>query len=379
MELDDAAGSNWEPGVQALREGRVDDAIAQLQAFVEANPDSFEGNNFLGVALAQAKRAPEAVGFLQRATQLHPRSAQAHYNFGLALLGNQQLEQARSEFQAALKIEPEYSQAHQALLRIPQPDVPANEKSFPAEDQSAADAITTEAETAAPTMATGNAAFAPSGINPPSDINPPMSETYSESLPVPQLNAATSSPLTAVDVIKAWLFGSVAAIIGAIIWDKITYYTNYQIGLVAVGVGILVGVAVSRGAGGKSGTALKVMGALLSGIGILLGQALIIMDTARGMSSAGLDALNASPILLFIISVALVPKVLIADPLSLLFVAIGVWQGWQIAGAADSASSANPETIPAGNDTTNNADTAAATVTESPVNTTTPPSTPVSN
>lgn len=300
--VETAAGGGWEVGVSALKEGRVEDAITHLQAYVQQHPDSFEANNFLGVALAQAKRPAEALEFLHRATQLNPGSAQARYNYGLALLGNEQTEAARKEFTVAVQLDPHYTQAHQALQRLP-----------------------------APSPETVNGEPASALNNEESPVN------SSESIPVPVLNTAPAAPLKAMDIVKAWVFGSIAAIIGAFIWDKITYYTNYQIGLVAVGVGILVGMAVSKGAGGKSGTILKVMGALLSGLGILLGHALILMDTARGMSSAEIGSLGQSPILLFIISVIMVPRLLIADPLSLLFVAIGIWQGWQMAGATDAA------------------------------------------
>jgi len=73
--------------------------------------------------------------------------------------------------------------------------------------------------------------------------------------------------------------GLVAAIIGAIVWSTVTVLTEYQIGWMAVGVGILVGFAVrllGRGEhifycviGGGFALLGCVLGNLFSGIGFL--------------------------------------------------------------------------------------------------------------
>ena len=48
------------------------------------------------------------------------------------------------------------------------------------------------------------------------------------------------------------LAGLAAAIIGAIIWAVVTVTAKYQIGWMAVGVGVLVGFALRIGKGGKT-------------------------------------------------------------------------------------------------------------------------------
>ncbi|HSL43983.1 MAG TPA: hypothetical protein VK897_11170, partial [Anaerolineales bacterium] len=68
------------------------------------------------------------------------------------------------------------------------------------------------------------------------------------------------------------LIGGVAAmLVSAVIWGAITYFTEYQIGWMAIGVGFLVGVAIRFF--GKGKTALfGVSGAVLALIGCLLGN-----------------------------------------------------------------------------------------------------------
>jgi hypothetical protein len=140
-----------------------------------------------------------------------------------------------------------------------------------------------------------------------------------------------------------------AAILGAVVWDKIVYYTNYQIGIIAVGIGIAVGAPLPRRQG-KRGRSLQIMGALLACFAMLLGQALIVMDQSRDIFSA--MGMSPDPVRLFLFSVRMVPRVLADDPLSLIFIAFGVWQGWAMPGAtpdakpADATASAMPQRQP---------------------------------
>lgn len=63
-----------------------------------------------------------------------------------------------------------------------------------------------------------------------------------------------------------------AAIVGAILWAVITVTSDYRIGVVAVGIGFLVGLAVERFGGGDA--RLPVIAALIALLGCLLGDLL---------------------------------------------------------------------------------------------------------
>ncbi len=58
--------------------------------------------------------------------------------------------------------------------------------------------------------------------------------------------------------------GLLAAIAGAAIWIVIVRVTRYEIGLVAIGVGLLVGAAVRRGSGGRGGWAYQTIAVVLT-------------------------------------------------------------------------------------------------------------------
>jgi hypothetical protein len=61
--------------------------------------------------------------------------------------------------------------------------------------------------------------------------------------------------------LKAVLFSAVAAVIGAVIWDKIVLVTHMQLGIIAIALGALVGVAIRVGAEGRPGAGLPWIGA----------------------------------------------------------------------------------------------------------------------
>jgi hypothetical protein len=67
--------------------------------------------------------------------------------------------------------------------------------------------------------------------------------------------------------------GVIAMLVGASIWGAITYFTERQIGWMAIGIGFLVGVAVRFFGKGKS-MVFGLSGAVLALIGCVLGNLL---------------------------------------------------------------------------------------------------------
>lgn len=65
--------------------------------------------------------------------------------------------------------------------------------------------------------------------------------------------------------------GFIAMLVGAVVWGAVTYFTEYQIGWMAVGVGFLVGIAIKFFGRGKT-LIFGISGAGLALIGCLLGN-----------------------------------------------------------------------------------------------------------
>ena len=70
----------------------------------------------------------------------------------------------------------------------------------------------------------------------------------------------------------ALLAGLVAAIVGGTAWGLISKYTDYEVGVVAWGIGFLTGFAVERAAGGRRSPDLQAIAIVTALLGVLLGK-----------------------------------------------------------------------------------------------------------
>jgi hypothetical protein len=89
---------------------------------------------------------------------------------------------------------------------------------------------------------------------------------------------------------KAALFGAGAALVGAVIWYGIRRATDYELGLIAVVVGLMVGGAVRAGSGGRGGAGYQLLAVLLTYLGICANYAPDVYGALveRGDSGASL-------------------------------------------------------------------------------------------
>ena len=65
--------------------------------------------------------------------------------------------------------------------------------------------------------------------------------------------------------------GVIAMLVSALVWGVISYFTEYQIGWMAIGVGFLVGIAIRFFGKGKTVT-FGISGAVLALVGCVLGN-----------------------------------------------------------------------------------------------------------
>jgi hypothetical protein len=122
--------------------------------------------------------------------------------------------------------------------------------------------------------------------------------------------------------------GGIAMLIGAVIWGAITYFTEYQIGYMSIGLGFLVGIAFRFFGKGHS-LMFGLSSAVLSLIGCVLGNFLFYVGAiAREESTSFLE------VLLFLITnpFAVIELFTIAfDFRDLLFYALAAYVGYRVA------------------------------------------------
>ncbi len=118
--------------------------------------------------------------------------------------------------------------------------------------------------------------------------------------------------------------GAVAAVVGAALWATISYLTEYQIGWMAVGVGVLVGFAV-RQFGKGTGTSFGILGGALALAGCLAGNLLtvcLVLSREKAMSLLEVFSRLDPGLVVNIMSATF-------NPMDLLFYGLAVYTGYR--------------------------------------------------
>jgi hypothetical protein len=86
--------------------------------------------------------------------------------------------------------------------------------------------------------------------------------------------AGSPSPIAAPSdsVLPALGAGLVAAIVGGVVWGLIVKFSDYEVGIVAWGIGLIAGTAVVFATRGAKGSRLQVIAVVSALVGILLGK-----------------------------------------------------------------------------------------------------------
>ena len=108
-------------GLDAMKAGRLQEAIQYLTQAKNVEPDAPETYTYLGVAYTQLGDWDGANHAFGHAVELEPNSAKARFNLGKVFLLEGQTDGARFCFKKALELDPTYAQAHEALEGLPAP------------------------------------------------------------------------------------------------------------------------------------------------------------------------------------------------------------------------------------------------------------------
>lgn len=100
------AAERAQRGLALNREGKLPEAVAELEAAVALDPDSARIKSDLGFVYLYAGRVEDAVRSQRAALDRERRLAQAHYGLGLAFEKRGERDAARREFAAYTRLEP---------------------------------------------------------------------------------------------------------------------------------------------------------------------------------------------------------------------------------------------------------------------------------
>ena len=94
------------------------------------------------------------------------------------------------------------------------------------------------------------------------------------------IETLTRTPSGAAPLVKAGLFGLAAGIAGAIIYYAVIAITDFEIGIVAILIGYMVGYAVRKGAGGRGGRRFQVLAVALTYMAVAFAYTPIVVKAA---------------------------------------------------------------------------------------------------
>jgi tetratricopeptide (TPR) repeat protein len=121
-----AASSGLATAVAFATEGKLDEAVRELEAALQRGENPSEVQSGLGHLRFEQQKWSEAQGHYAKVAEQEPKHQTAHYNLGLCLERRSKFEDAAKEFEAALAIDPKRWQAQVGrglcLLRLNRPE-----------------------------------------------------------------------------------------------------------------------------------------------------------------------------------------------------------------------------------------------------------------
>ena len=130
------------------------------------------------------------------------------------------------------------------------------------------------------------------------------------------------------NLLMGLIAGAIAMLVAAIVWGAITYFADFQIGWMSIGVGFLVGLAIRFFGKGKTIT-FGIFGAILALIGCVLGN--LIFYAGVIAQQEGAPFLDVFFILLLTPAAAIEVFTIAFDFMDILFYALAAYAGFSTA------------------------------------------------
>lgn len=99
-------------GLQFVREGKLDDAIALFKEAIDRSPDDVSLYILLGSAYLKKDLYDAAISLFKQAIEINPLSSLTHYHLGVAYREKREYEKAVVEFKQAVAAQEDYKEAY---------------------------------------------------------------------------------------------------------------------------------------------------------------------------------------------------------------------------------------------------------------------------
>lgn len=102
-------------GLALQKKGELDAAISHYRQGLQSNPQHAEAHNNLGTALGSQGRIEESIRHYREAIALKPTNARTQYNLALALVSQKEFDEAIDHFRKVLEYKTDYAPVHNGL------------------------------------------------------------------------------------------------------------------------------------------------------------------------------------------------------------------------------------------------------------------------
>jgi hypothetical protein len=137
--------------------------------------------------------------------------------------------------------------------------------------------------------------------------------------------AKPRQPASANNILGGLFAGIVAAVLATALWYAVVVVSHYQLGIVAIVVGFLVGQAVVLGASNRGSIALVGISVVLTVLALVISEYLIIANFVGQELGETIEVIQPPG---FVLEVVI--ESVKADPLTLAFWAIALFQAFTI-------------------------------------------------
>jgi hypothetical protein len=141
-------------------------------------------------------------------------------------------------------------------------------------------------------------------------------------------SAQPARPASSTDILGGLVAGLVAATLATIVWYAVVTISQYQLGIVAIVVGFLIGQGVLLGASRRGSPVLIGISVVLTLLALVISEYLIVVHFVNeelATQGAAIDILQPPGLM-----AEVVVESLKADPLTLAFWAIALFQAFTI-------------------------------------------------
>lgn len=132
----------------------------------------------------------------------------------------------------------------------------------------------------------------------------------------------------AINYTGALLGGLVGGLVGSIAWWGFTVVSGWEVGLIAILIGVAVGKGIVIASGGKRAQTLQIMAVVITAVSYFLAKywttrTLVLREDASGVAAKFFPVIPSPAKLIEVTQLTF-------EAFTLLFLAIALWQAWKI-------------------------------------------------